>query len=57
MSVQYTPVIWNRNKMVYDAILLIAVALYIYIFIRVGPFHEDVTRPIDGAILMERPPV
>ncbi len=54
MSVQYTPVIWNRNKMVYDAILLIAVALYLYIFIRVGPFYEDVTRPIDGAILRMR---
>ena len=54
MSVQYTPVIWNRNKMVYDAILLIAVALYLYIFIRVGPFYEDITRPIDGAILRMR---
>ncbi|MEO9530924.1 Rieske 2Fe-2S domain-containing protein [Roseibium sp.] len=54
MSVQYTPVIWNRNKIVYDAVLLIAVALYLYLFIRVGPSFEDVTRPIDGAILRMR---
>ncbi|PVB61786.1 Rieske 2Fe-2S domain-containing protein [Labrenzia sp. 011] len=54
MSVQYTPVLWNRNKILYDAALLIAVALYLYVFIRVGPMFEDVTRPIDGAILRMR---
>lgn len=54
MSVQYTPVIWNRNKTLYDAVLLIAVALYLYVFIRIAPAFEDVTRPIDGAILRMR---
>ncbi|MEP3048059.1 MAG: Rieske 2Fe-2S domain-containing protein [Roseibium sp.] len=54
MSVQYTPVIWNRNKIVYDAVLLIAVVLYLYVFIRVAPAFEDVTKPIDGAILRMR---
>jgi len=54
MSVQYVPVIWNRNKYVYDAVLLIAVALFLYLYIRVGPQFEDVTRPIDGAVLRMR---
>ena len=45
MSVQYMPVIWNRNKIVYDAVLLIAVALYLYLYIRVGPAFEDVSKP------------
>lgn len=54
MSVQYTPVIWNRNKILYDAVLLIAVALYLYVFIRFAPAFEDVTKPIDGATLRMR---
>lgn len=54
MSVQYNPVIWNRNKYIYDAILIIGVILYIYLYIRIGPFFQDVTRPIDGAILRMR---
>ena len=54
MSVQYTPVIWNRNKIFYDAVLLLAVALYLYVYIRVAPGFEDVTRPIDGATLRMR---
>ncbi|MES0881178.1 Rieske 2Fe-2S domain-containing protein [Roseibium sp. SCP14] len=54
MSVQYMPVIWNRNKMFYDAVLLVAVALYLYVFIRFAPAFEDVTKPIDGAILRMR---
>ena len=54
MSVQYTPVLWNRNKLVYDGVLLIAVALYLYVFIRYAPVFEDVTKPIDGATLRMR---
>lgn len=51
MSVQYVPVIWNRNKMIYDAVLIVAVVLYIYLYLRLGPMFQDVTRPIDGAVL------
>jgi len=54
MSVKYNPVIWNRNKYIYDAFLLIAVALYLYIYLRVAPGFQDVTRPVDGAILRMR---
>lgn len=54
MSVQYKPVLWNRNKILYDIILLIAVALYLQIYIRLGPDFAEVTRPMDGAILRMR---
>jgi nitrite reductase/ring-hydroxylating ferredoxin subunit/DMSO/TMAO reductase YedYZ heme-binding membrane subunit len=54
MSVQYMPVLWNRNKIFYDAVLLISVALYLYIFIRVAPAYQDVSKPVDGAILRMR---
>jgi nitrite reductase/ring-hydroxylating ferredoxin subunit/DMSO/TMAO reductase YedYZ heme-binding membrane subunit len=54
MSVQYNPVIWNRNKYVYDAVLLIGIVVYLTLYIRVGPFWQDVTRPSDGAILRMR---
>lgn len=51
MSVKYVPVIWNRNKMLYDAVLIIAVAVYVTLYIRVVPEFWDVTRPPDGAIV------
>lgn len=54
MSVQYTPVLWNRNKIFYDAVLLLAAALYLYVYIRLAPGFAEVTKPLDGAILRMR---
>ena len=54
MSVKYNPVIWNRNKYIYDAVLLIAIALYLYTYIRIGGTYQDVTRPTDGAVIRMR---
>lgn len=54
MSVKYIPVQWNPNKYFYDAVLLICVAAYILIYIRVGTPEADVTRRIDGAIVRMR---
>ncbi len=54
MSVHYVPVIWNRNKWVYDALLLIGVVLYIYLYLRVGPSFSEAMRHTDGAILRMR---
>lgn len=54
MSVQYTPVIWNRNKYLYDAVLLAAIVAYIFLYIQIGPFFQDISRPIDGAVLRMR---
>jgi nitrite reductase/ring-hydroxylating ferredoxin subunit/DMSO/TMAO reductase YedYZ heme-binding membrane subunit len=51
MSVKYTPVGWNRNKLVYDLVLIVAVGLYIYVFLRLAPRLADLTRPLDGAML------
>ncbi len=50
MSVRYQPVTWNSNKLVYDAILLLAVIVYILVFIEVAPNFQNVTRKVSGAI-------
>lgn len=54
MSVRYQTVGWNRNKLVYDAVLIVAIAAYILVFLRVAPAFQDVTRPLDGAIIRMR---
>ena len=36
MSVTYEPVLWNRQKFIYDAILLTSVALYLFLFITIS---------------------
>ncbi|MEL7467516.1 MAG: Rieske 2Fe-2S domain-containing protein [Pseudomonadota bacterium] len=50
MSVAYVPVQWNRNKWLYDAVLLGMVILYIVAFLKWAPGFQDVTRPIDTAV-------
>ncbi|MGI9350832.1 MAG: Rieske 2Fe-2S domain-containing protein [Rhizobiaceae bacterium] len=54
MGVDYKPVIWNRNKYMYDAVLLIAVASYIYLYIRVGVNFQDSSQPIERPIMRMR---
>lgn len=54
MSLRYAPVGWNPSKLVYDAVLLCAVALYILIFLRVAPAFQSVSQPLDDAILRMR---
>ncbi len=54
MSVAYKPVLWDRSKIVYDAVLIAAVVAYIYIYIRVAPGFADHARPVDTAILRMR---
>lgn len=54
MSVAYIPVQWNRNKWFYDAVLLGIVILYITAFLRWAPQFQDVTRPLDPAVLRAR---
>ncbi len=49
MSAQYRPVIWNTNKLVYDAILLIAVAVYILAFLRLAPMALPAGTDVDFA--------
>lgn len=54
MSVALIPVQWNRNKLVYDAVLLAGIAGYIWAFLHFGAQATDATRPVDGAILRMR---
>lgn len=50
MSVKYVPVQWNRNKWLYDGVLVALVGLYLWIFLRVAPDFLDHAKRTDGAI-------
>lgn len=50
MSVKYIPVQWNRNKWVYDAVMLIGVTLYLWIFLYLAPETLSFERPVDPQI-------
>ena len=54
MSVKYTPVQWNQNKIVYDLVLVGLVGLYITAFLTWAPAFQDHARPADGAIVRAR---
>ncbi len=48
MSVKYIPVQWNRNKWLYDAVMLVGVVLFLWLFIFVSPellSHEFPINP------------
>ena len=47
MTARYTPVGWNRSKIVYDAVLLAAITLYILIYVRLGPQLQPAQLPQD----------
>ena len=36
MSVKYAPVKWNRNKLLYDGVMLLGIALYLGCFLLIG---------------------
>lgn len=50
MSVKYTPVQWTKSKYVYDAVMLIAVVGFLYLFIHVTPGILSHERPINAQI-------
>ena len=54
MSDRYVPVQWNQNKWFYDAVLIVCVAAFILIYLRLGTPAADMTRPVDGAIVRMR---
>jgi nitrite reductase/ring-hydroxylating ferredoxin subunit/DMSO/TMAO reductase YedYZ heme-binding membrane subunit len=47
MSARYVPVGWTAAKIVYDAIVLAMVGLYIGIYLWVAPSFQHVTLPLD----------
>ncbi|MEP4196233.1 MAG: Rieske 2Fe-2S domain-containing protein [Aliishimia sp.] len=50
MSVKYIPVQWNPNKYVYDGVMLVGVALFLYIFLYASPGILSYERPINPQI-------
>jgi nitrite reductase/ring-hydroxylating ferredoxin subunit/DMSO/TMAO reductase YedYZ heme-binding membrane subunit len=47
MTERYVPVGWNAIKIVYDAVVLAVVGLYIGIFLWVAPAFQHTTLPLD----------
>ena len=54
MSVAYRAVQWNRDKLVYDGVLIAAVATYIAVFLVVGARLEP-PKDVPGAIDLRHP--
>ena len=54
MSVKYIPVQWNRNKYVYDAVLVAFAATYVLVFMWLGGPAAKMTQPVDAQILKMR---
>lgn len=54
MSVAYIPVQWNRNKWLYDAVLVVLVFAYIAIFLHVATPAQGFARPIDANVVRAR---
>ncbi|WP_425407141.1 Rieske 2Fe-2S domain-containing protein [Hwanghaeella sp.] len=54
MSVRYIPVQWNRNKWIYDGVLLAAAFVYIAFFLYLTPALADHSRPVDAQIWRAR---
>jgi nitrite reductase/ring-hydroxylating ferredoxin subunit/DMSO/TMAO reductase YedYZ heme-binding membrane subunit len=50
MSVKYVPVQWNRNKYIYDAVMLAGVVLFLWVFLNLTPNILDHERPINAQI-------
>lgn len=47
MSVKYHPVGWNRSKILYDAVLLAGIALYLAAFVLLAPATRQVATRLD----------
>ncbi len=54
MSVRYKPVTWNRNKLIYDVLLLVGIVLYIWMFLEIAPAFQTVTQSVSGPIYKAR---
>ena len=54
MSHSYRPVLWNKNKYFYDAVLVVATVAYILIFLKWAPAFHDAARPVETPILRMR---
>jgi nitrite reductase/ring-hydroxylating ferredoxin subunit/DMSO/TMAO reductase YedYZ heme-binding membrane subunit len=48
MTERYVPVGWNVTKIVYDAVALVLIGVYIGVFLWVAPSFQHVTLPLDA---------
>ena len=54
MSVAYIPVQWNRNKWIYDAVLVVLAVTYIVVFLKIATPALGHDQPIDVQVLRAR---
>jgi nitrite reductase/ring-hydroxylating ferredoxin subunit/DMSO/TMAO reductase YedYZ heme-binding membrane subunit len=54
MSHTYKPVIWNRTKLIYDAVLLVGVAAYLLAFLKLAPLLSSETAAVTYPIYLMR---
>src|SRR5581483_2710528 len=54
VSVKYAPVKWNRNKRVYDAVIVAGVAAYLAVFLAVGSLAWTGDEAIGFPVLLMR---
>lgn len=54
MSHSYKPVIWNRNKLIYDAILLLGVMAYLLMFLQLAPLLSRSVASVNAPIYRMR---
>jgi len=54
MSVLYRPVLWNRNKYVYDGFIILGIVLYIFLFMHLTPMLTEHSQAINTATLRMR---
>lgn len=50
MSVKYTPVQWNRNKWLYDAVMLVGVIVFLWFFLFISPDILSHESPINSQV-------
>ena len=54
MSLKYIPVQWNLSKWVYDAVMLVGIAMFLWIFLNFTPDRLNHERPVDPQIYNAR---
>ena len=54
MSHAYRPVIWNRTKLIYDAVLCVAVAGYLLVYLQLAPLISPAAAAVDHPIRLMR---
>jgi len=54
MSATYRPVGWNRSKLIYDAVLALAIGAYVLTFMRVAHAIAPAARPLDDQTIEMR---